>query len=213
MNQAIFESLRASKDIEPSADPSIPFWLSAGAVFADRGPNGEILSRFRTEIRSCWTNENLYFLFICPYAELNLNPSPNTTSETFELWKWDVAEVFIGADFENINRYKEFEISPLGEWVDLDVDLSNPKFEEGWRWESGFRLQARIDPLYKLWYGAMRIPFRSIVDGTIGNGTEFRINLFWCQPKGARIAWQPPLCNTFHMPNRFGLLRLTERSR
>ena len=43
--------------------------------------------------------------------------------ETNELWNWDVAEVFIGSDFKNIRRYKEFEVSPQAEWVDLDINL------------------------------------------------------------------------------------------
>jgi hypothetical protein len=36
---------------------------------------------------------------------------------------------FIGDDFKNIRRYKEFEVSPQGEWVDLDVNLDNPPHE------------------------------------------------------------------------------------
>ena len=47
--------------------------------------------------------------------------------ETNELWNWDVAEVFIGSDFKNIRRYKEFEVSPQAEWVDLDVNLDAPR--------------------------------------------------------------------------------------
>ena len=52
----------------------------------------------RTEIRSRWTGRNLYFLFTCPYEQLNLKPEPKTETETNQLWKWDVAEVFIGSD-------------------------------------------------------------------------------------------------------------------
>jgi hypothetical protein len=36
-----------------------------------------------------------------------------------------VAEVFIGADFTDIRHDKEFEISPQGEWVDFEIDLSD----------------------------------------------------------------------------------------
>jgi len=72
-------------------------------------------------------------------------PDPTMSAETNELWKWDVAEVFIGSDFENIRRYREFEISPQGEWVDLDIDLDAPRHEDGWVWNSGFKVSARID--------------------------------------------------------------------
>ncbi len=55
--------------------------------------------RARTEVRTRWTAQNLYFLFVCPYEQLNLRPNPKTSTETYGLWNWDVAEVFIGADF------------------------------------------------------------------------------------------------------------------
>ena len=79
----------------------------------------------KTEIRSRWTKDNLYFLFICPYHQLWLKSDPATKTETNKLWDWDVAEVFIGNDFEHIRRYKEFELSPQGEWVDLDINLDS----------------------------------------------------------------------------------------
>ena len=113
----------------------------------------------RTEIRSRWSSGNLYFLFICPYEQLNLKPDPKTDTETNELWKWDVAEVFIGSDFQHIRRYKEFEISPQGEWIDLDIDLNSPRHEDGWVWNSGFQAAARIDRANKTWYAFMRIPY------------------------------------------------------
>ena len=70
-----------------------------------------------------------------------------------------MAEVFIGSDFKNIRRYKEFEISPRGEWIDLDIDLDAPRHEDGWVWNSGFEAAARVDAASKIWYGFMRIPY------------------------------------------------------
>jgi hypothetical protein len=75
---------------------------------------------------------------------------------------WDVSEVFIGSDFKEIKRYKEFEISPQGEWIDLDIDLHKPHHEEGWTWNSGFQVSARIDGVAHIWYGAMKIPYAAI---------------------------------------------------
>ena len=125
----VFKSASATEDVAPSTDPGSSFWRSAPAVHAERDSNGAAMPRYRAEIRSRWTKRNLYFLFICPYEQLSLNPAPSTSSETFRLWDWDVAEVFIGSDFQNIQRYKEFEISPQGEWVDLDIDLTKPHHE------------------------------------------------------------------------------------
>ena len=158
-DEGVIESAKASQDMSLSTDPAISFWQAARPVYADKDPYGETLPRYRTEIRSRWTEKNLYFLFVCPYEELNLKPSPSTSTETFQLWDWDVAEVFIGSDFRNIRRYREFEISPQGEWVDLDIDLANPHHEEGWTWNSGFEVAARIDSAARSGTGRCAYPF------------------------------------------------------
>jgi hypothetical protein len=80
----------------------------------DADPHGKPDPAYRTEIRTRWTARNLYFLFVCPYEKLNLKPNPNRSAETYELWNWDVAEVFIGDDFSNIRRYKERQLSCAG---------------------------------------------------------------------------------------------------
>ena len=212
-DEAVIESAQARQDVAPSTDPAISFWQGTPPVFADKTPYGQTLPRYRTEIRSRWTEKNLYFLFICPYEKLNFKPSPATATETNRLWEWDVAEVFIGSDFENIKRYREFEISPQGEWVDLDIDLSKPHHEEGWTWNSGFVVAARIDSTAKIWYGAMQIPFTALQTQPPAVGERFRINLFRSQgppPNRVAVVWQPTMSDTFHVPEKFGLLRLIE---
>jgi len=212
-DDAVIESARAAEDMAASTDPSIPFWQGAPPVYADKDPYGQPLPRYRTEIRSRWTGKNLYFLFICPYEELHLKPSPSTSTETNRLWEWDVAEVFLGSDFQNIRRYREFELSPQGEWIDLDIDLTKPHHEDGWTWNSGFVVAARIDSTAKIWYGAMRIPFSALESRSPEVGQRFRINLFRSQgppPNRVAVAWQPTMSKTFHVPERFGLLQLID---
>ena len=209
----LFRSIYASKDVTLTTDPRSAFWRGAAPVIADRDTQGRLVANHRTEIRSRWTNNNLYLLYVCPYEELHLKPNPNTKEETNELWNWDVAEVFLGSDFKDIRRYKEFEVSPQGEWIDLDVNLALPHHEVGWTWNSGFAVAARIDRRAKIWYGAMRIPFASLMTQAPTEGTVFRANLFRSQgPPGhtRQIAWRPPLSSTFHTPERFGQLELTK---
>jgi hypothetical protein len=198
-------------DFELSADPNAKPWKNVAGVFAENGPKGDPTPGHRTEIRSRWTNQNLYLLFICPYEELYLHPNPSTTTETNKLWDWDVAEAFIGADFNNIRRYKEFQVSPQGEWVDLDIDRDHPLPEGGWRWNSGFTIKARIDAEKKVWYGEMRIPISTIDTRPPKPGLEMRINLYRIQgpPKNKKhIAWQPTNQDSYHVPEAFGRLRL-----
>ncbi len=113
-------------------------------------------------MRSRWTRTSLYVLFICRYEEFYLKPQPVTNRKTFGLWNWDVAELFIGCDFQNIGYYKECEVSPQGEWVDLEVNLDLPDHTVGWQWSSGSEVAGRIDRSECVWYGAMRIPFSAI---------------------------------------------------
>ena len=208
------QSVWADSDPRLDTDPTSAFWRGSVPVYMDSNAYGKSDPKFRTEIRSRWTSKNLYFLFICPYEQLYLKPDPVTSAETNELWNWDVAEAFIGSDFQHIRRYKEFEISPQGEWVDLDIDRDRPHPEEGWTWNSGFEVSARIDETAHIWYGAMKIPYSAIDTRPAAEGNVLRINLFRSQgPPSARheLAWQAPMRNTFHVPERFGTLKLMKR--
>jgi hypothetical protein len=207
----VIESLHAEHDVALNTNPGSAFWHSAHSIYAEVDSGGHTLSEYRTEIRSRWTSDNLYFLFICPYKRLYLNPTPDAVHETNELWNWNVAEVFIGSDFKNIRRYKEFEVSPHNEWVDLDINLNSPHHEDGWLWNSGFEHSARIDEAKHIWYVAVKIPFVAIDTRSPVTGNMFRVNLYRTEgppqdPK--QIMWQPVMSKSFHTPERFGLLRL-----
>ena len=208
---AVIESVHADRDVTLNLDPASEFWRAARPVYMETDAHGKIVPRYRTEVRTRWTTNSLYFLFTCPYEQLHLKPSPNTQKETNELWNWDVAEVFVGSDFANIKRYKEFEVSPQGEWVDLDIDLNKPRHEDGWTWNSGVEVKARIDETTHTWYGAMRIPLPAIDARPPVVGNTMRINLFRSQGPPSHqqeVTWQAPMKDTFHVPERFGLIRL-----
>ncbi|MGH9496430.1 MAG: carbohydrate-binding family 9-like protein, partial [Candidatus Sulfotelmatobacter sp.] len=190
------------------------FWRGALPVYMEADTLGNRDAKFRTEIRTRWTAQNLYFLLICPYELLDLKPNPITSAETYGLWNWDVAEVFLGSDFDHLRRYKEFEISPRGEWIDLDIDLDQPRHEDGWKWNSGFSVSARIDETTHTWYGAMRIPYSALDTHPAAAGNRLRINLFRSQgPRSARhqIAWPAPMRETFHVPEKFEILTLVNK--
>ena len=207
------ESKRAGRDVSGDTDPQSSFWRGVSPVFAERDNSGNPVPGHRTEIRSRWTAANLYFLFVCPYEQFNLKPDPKTDVETNQLWKWDVAETFIGSDFKNIRRYKEFEISPQGEWVDLDIDLDAPRHEDGWLWNSGIQATARIDRTAKIWYGLIRIPYQSVDSRPPAAGNTLRINFFRSQgpPSDHKaILWQPTHKRSFHVPEVFATLKLVD---
>ena len=210
---AVIESVHATQDVPLDLDPTTEFWRASRPVYMEKDSFGKSVPRYRTEVRTRWTRTNLYFLFVCPYEELHLKPAPNTQKETNELWNWDVAEVFVGSDFKRIKRYKEFEVSPQGEWLDLDIDLSKPHHEDGWTWNSGFEVRAHIDEARHSWYGAMRIPLAAIDEHSPKVGNTMRINLFRSQGPDSHkqeVTWQPPMSDSFHVPERFGLIRFVK---
>jgi hypothetical protein len=207
---AVLESAYSARDIPLDPNPTREEWADAPRVFARVDRAGQPVPGPATEIRSRWTREHLYLLYICPYTELNLKPDPQTTVETSRLWDWDVAEAFIGSDFEHIGRYKELQVSPQGEWVDLEIDRENSKEQRGARWNSGYQVKGRIDEQAHVWYGLMRIPFAAIDTRPPEKGRELRIGLFRMSGANPRqhYTWRATDGATFHVPKAFGTLRL-----
>ncbi|MBS1876533.1 MAG: carbohydrate-binding family 9-like protein [Acidobacteria bacterium] len=206
-------SVRAEKNFALTADPDAPQWRGAPAVSISTGPFANSLPFGTTLVRSRWTADSLYLLYVCPYASLSLKPNPATDRETPQLWEWDVAEAFIGADFENIAQYREYQVSPQSEWVDLDIDVVNPKPNGGMGWNSGFEVKARIDAAKKVWYGEMRIPLQSIAAKQWRAGDRARLGLFRITGAAGEqrlVSWQPPFRRNFHVPEAFGVLELTQ---
>jgi homoserine O-acetyltransferase len=205
------ESASATGDFELTLDPNSAEWSEAPRVNVFLDSLGNPIAGAPTEVRSRWTKDNLYLFYICPYNELSLKPNPDPKSETNHLWDWDVAEAFIGSDYDRIAHYWEFEVSPQGEWVDLDIDRDDAKAQQGIRWNSGFTVKSRIDAQAKIWYGAMRIPWRAIDTRPPEPGRELRLGLYRCagkEPRRELYAWRPTGSMTFHAPKAFGTLRL-----
>jgi len=194
-------SLRAAHDTALDLSAQSPFWRDASPIFFEGDNYGRPVRQLRTEVRSRWTDSSLYLLFVCPYLDLNLKPSPQTKTDTNHLWNWDVAEAFIGSDFQHIRRYKEFELSPQNEWLDLDIDLDQPH-RDGSKWNSGFKTAARIDPDKKIWYGAMRIPFTAIDPNSPIPAASFALTSFAVrEPRDSSSPGRPQWANPSMCPS------------
>jgi Carbohydrate family 9 binding domain-like len=207
----VIESIYSARDLPLTASPDAPHWHDVKPVVIESDFAGQPLSGHRTEVRSRWTDKHLLLLYVSQYKTLYVKPQPVTNSETSRLWNWDVAEAFIGSDFENIKKYKEFQVSPQGEWVDLDIDRTSGSKQVGEAWNSGFEVKARVDPDKKIWYGEMKIPFAAIDARKPAAGNDLRIGLFRIEgpaPNRVHVSWRSTDGKTFHMPERFGILRL-----
>jgi hypothetical protein len=209
----VIESRRSGAEFELTADPDAPQWKGIAGVRADRNYQNEPIPGPATEFRSRWTEKTLYLLYICPYEELNLRPDPNPAAETPRLWNWDVGEAFIGTDFDHIARYKELQVSPQSEWVDLDINREDSKAAGGMAWNSGYKVKGRTDRERHVWYGEMAIPMAAIGVTAVKPGAEMRIGLYRIAGTGTNrryYAWQPTGQTSFHVPQAFGRLRLVE---
>lgn len=166
----------------------------------------------KTEVRGFWTDKDLYLLFQCPYTVLNLFLPADNRKKRVGLWDRDVVEMFLGDDWTNIRHYREFEIAPTGDWIDLAIDLDHPNEDHSWR--SGWETKARIDEGRKIWYAAARIPLRAISNQPVQDGTKWRANLYRIDGLGADpqrhfLCWQPTCVQNRdpnHVPEHFGTL-------
>jgi len=166
----------------------------------------------KTAIRGFWTDTDLYLLFRCPYAELNLFLPANHAAPHVGLWDRDVVEMFLGDDWQNIRHYREFEIAPTGDWIDLAIDLDHKSYDHNWR--SGWETLARVDETRKVWYAAARIPLKAVSTQPVSPGTKWRMNLYRIDGLGADpqrhfLCWQPTCVQNRdpnHVPENFGTL-------
>ncbi|MGB7434560.1 MAG: carbohydrate-binding family 9-like protein [Candidatus Acidiferrum sp.] len=211
-----FLSYEALQDHELNPDPDSAFWKDAESVVLDQSILGEPDPSVRSEARSRWTKDYLYFLFWGPYDTLHLKPDPDTVHETYKLWFYDDFELYLGSNFDNINLYGEFQISPQSEFLDMAIDATRPK--PGWNderlWDSGMKVKSRIDADKKVWYGEMRIPIASIDKRAPIIGNKFRVNVYRLQSAGEGkkihfLAWRPTGEWNPHRPQKFGTLELT----
>ena len=198
---------------ELNMDPNSPTWAHAASTWIEKDCSQQFgYPNLKTEVRAFWTKSDLYLLFICPYTELNLWLPADNSKDRIKLWDRDVVEFFLGDDWTNIRHYREFEIAPTGDWVDLAIDLDRDSY--GADWNSGWQRQGRIDEKNHIWYAAARVPLSSVSDLRVKDGTKWRVNLYRIDGLGADpqrhfMCWQPTCVvnrDPNHVPEHFGTM-------
>jgi hypothetical protein len=198
---------------ELTTDPTSPLWSStASATIVKDCTHVLDYPKVSSTVRGFWTDKDLYLLFECPYTVLNLWEPPMGGGPRNKLWDRDVVEMFLGDDFKNIRHYREFEIAPTGDWIDLAINLDKESYDQSWR--SGWKTMARIDKKAKVWYAAARIPLSAISDQHVTSGTQWRANLYRIEgvggdPQRHFLCWQPTCVinrDPNHVPENFGTI-------
>ena len=210
---ATFSIPHVSKAPELDSNPDSPTWAHAASTWIQKDCSHQMdYPRLKTEVRAFWTDSHLYLLFISPYTELNLWLPPDNTKDHLKLWDRDVVEFFLGDDWQDIKHYREFEIAPTGDWVDLAIDLNKDTYDA--KWDSGWQRQGRIDEKNHIWYAAARVPLRSVSERQVQAGTRWRVNLYRIDGLGEDpvrhfMCWQPTCVvnrDPNHVPEHFGTL-------
>jgi alpha-galactosidase len=192
----------------PDADgfPTTDSWKLAAPLRFNSDWQGRNADPEReTEVRLLWTPELLYLRFHAKFRVITVFPHAEASGRRDQLWDRDVAEVFVQSDPTDRRRYKEFEVSPNGFWIDLDIAPG-----EKHDLKSGLRRRVILNQAAKTWVAELRLPMNGLVD-RFDPAATWRVNFY--RIEGAveprfYSAWRPtstPAPN-FHVPEAFGEL-------
>ena len=208
---AIAAEFTGSLDV--SSFPPADAWDRRSRVQFDhdwQGKNAD--SQRQTEVRLLWTPTALYLNFLARYCVITTFPDADASGRRDHLWDRDVVEVFLQPDSFDARRYKEFEVSPNGFWIDLDI--AHGKLSD---LSSGMRSRAKVDASAKIWTAELAIPMKCLVEH-FDPSAVWRVNFYRVEgPTEPRFysAWRPtktPQAN-FHVPELFGYLKFESASR
>jgi alpha-galactosidase len=204
-NTAVAAAFHGS--LNAAAFPPSKAWRTAKPMVFDADWQGKNADAHRqTEVRLLWTSEFLYLKFVARYRCITVFDDAEPGGRRDKLWDRDVAEVFLQPDPQQTRRYKEFEVSPNGFWIDLEI--ANGALQHI---KSGLQRRVIIDEPKKTWTAELAIPMKSLTP-TFDPGALWRVNFFRVEgPTEPRFysSWQPtntPQPN-FHVPDRFGFLK------
>jgi alpha-galactosidase len=195
------------EEIDLDARHPAPEWQKAQPIVfcADwQGQNPD--EQRETVVRVLWSSQTLYLRFECRYRELSLFKDSDANGRRDHLWDRDVAEAFLQPDPTRQHYYREFEISPNGMWIDLDIfpgGLADLK--------SGLQRSVYLDEKEKRWAVEIAIPIKALTQN-FDPKAVWGVNFYRVEGKKeprTYMAWRPT--NTpepnFHVPAAFGRLR------
>lgn len=199
-----------SREISLAASHPAAEWKQANPIaFSSDWQGGNPDPSRVTQVRVLWSERTLYLRFECRYRELHVFPDSEPSGRRDHLWDRDVAEAFLQPDPSREPFYREFEVSPNGMWIALDIfpggraDL-----------ESGLERSVFLDEKSLTWSAELAIPLRLLTErfdpSAIWRANFYRIE--GRQEPRTYLAWQPtrtPQPN-FHVPRAFGRLRFAK---
>jgi alpha-galactosidase len=203
-NTAAAVSFRSPLDAAGFPPPKA--WRSAKPILFDTDWQGKNADPHRqTEVCLLWRAGFLYLKFVARYRLITVFDDADPDGRRDKLWDRDVAEVFFQPDPQQLRRYKEFEVSPNGFWIGLEIVNGKLHYLK-----TGLQRRVSIDEATKQWTAELAIPMKSLAPH-FDPSASWRVNFFRVEgPTEPRFysSWQPtntPQPN-FHVPERFGFL-------
>ncbi|HEX4486307.1 MAG TPA: carbohydrate-binding family 9-like protein [Terriglobales bacterium] len=195
------------QDFSLDAAHLFPVWQLAQPIEFCKDWRGENPDPgLQTQARLLWSEQALYVRFDCRYRELFLFEDSDASGRRDQLWDRDVAEIFLQPEPSRPRLYKEFEVSPNGMWIDLDISD-----EAVTGLKSGLERSVFLDKKHHTWAAELAIPMKSLIQ-KFDPARAWRINFFRIEgPREPRTyhAWKPTMTAEpdFHVPEAFGELR------
>jgi hypothetical protein len=203
-------AVKVTEPLDAEGFPAAPSWEKAEPLRFNWDWQGKNADPEReTEVRLLWSAETLFLRFRAKYRTITVFSDAERSGRRDKLWDRDVAEVFLQPDPSNPRRYKEFEVSPNGFWIDLDIAPG-----EKHDLKSGMRRRVILNEDAKTWLAELAIPMKSLTD-KFDPAEKWRANFY--RVEGASeprfySAWRPTRTTApnFHVPEAFGELAFVE---
>ena len=205
-------ALYLKEQIGPDGFPVQASWEKAPAIrFSSDWRGRQADPQRETEVRLLWTRGTLFLRFVARYRELHVFPDARPDGWRDQLWDRDVAEAFLQPDARDPLVYKEFEVSPNGYWIDLNI--SHGETQE---MDSGLRRRVVQDAQAHTWTAELAIPMKSLSPAFDPTKT-WRANFYRVEGKAEPrfySAWSPTMTPqpNFHVPGAFGHLEFREKT-
>ena len=181
-------------------------WQSASPISFSADWHGKNPDPGReTQVRALWSQQHLYLRFNCRYRDLYLFDDSDPNGRRDHLWDRDVAEVFLQPDPTQVRRYLEFEVSPNGFWIDLEIAPGEKR-----DLKSGLRRRVILNNAARTWVAELALPMKCLIEH-FDPEAPWKVNFY--RVEGAEeprfySAWQPTrtIAPNFHVPEAFGEL-------
>jgi alpha-galactosidase len=205
-DEATAVAVRTVDKLDAEGFPKEAAWREAKPIsfHADwQGKNAD--PKRDTEVRLAWTAELLFVRFRVRFRTISVFADAEASGRRDQLWDRDVAEIFLQPDASDPRCYKEFEVSPNGFWIDLEI-----AHREKHDLKSGLRRRVTVNTEEKIWIAELAIPMKSIAAG-VAPLSVWRVNFYRVEGSAEPrfySAWRPTNSAepNFHVPEAFGKL-------